>query len=173
VLGLGNSSLLHWNIVFGDLIGNSEFVKLIWYCAISKERGWTVTDLNFKVATWITDKLIKSYLQGRYQRAVLNNHSSSSCWKWGEITHSVLQGWILGPLLFLLYISDLPQINKNSKIVLFKDDTSMIITNPSPSNFEKSVNKTSHDITELFNTYYQQTWIKHTSYNLWLRTALQ
>jgi hypothetical protein len=35
-------------------------------------------------------------------------------------------------------INDLPQItNENSKTVLFADDTSMIITNPNPSNFEK------------------------------------
>jgi hypothetical protein len=73
---------------------------------------------------------------------VLNNHSSSSCSKWGEITHGVPQGSILDPLLFLLYINDLPQItNGNSKIILFADDTSIIITNPNPSNFEKSVNK--------------------------------
>jgi len=47
----------------------------------------------------------------------------------------------------------LPQItNDNSKIVLFADDTSMIITNPNPLNFEKSVNKIIQDINEWFNT---------------------
>jgi hypothetical protein len=66
---------------------------------------------------------------------VLNNYSSSSCSNWDEITHGVPQGSIIRPLLFLLYINDLLQItNKNSKIVLFADDTRMIITNPNPSN---------------------------------------
>jgi hypothetical protein len=60
---------------------------------------------------------------------------------------------MLGPLLFLLYINDLPQItNENFKTVLFADDTSTIITNPSPSNFEKSVHKIIQDINEWFNT---------------------
>jgi len=36
--------------------------------------------------------------------------------------------------------------------VLFADDTSMIITNPNPLNFEKSVNKIIQDINEWFNT---------------------
>jgi len=42
--------------------------------------------------------------------------------------------------------------NDNSKIVLFTDDTSMIITNPNPLNFEKSVNKIIQDINAWFNT---------------------
>jgi len=46
----------------------------------------------------------------------------------------------------------LPQIsNDNSKIVLFADDTSIIITNPNPLNFEKRVNKIIQDINEWFN----------------------
>jgi len=114
-----------------------------------------LTKLEFYGITGITHKLIKSYLQGRYQKVVLNNHSSSSCSKWGEITHGVPQGSILGPLLFLLYIKDLPQItNENSKTVLFADDTSMIITNPSPSNFKKSVNKIIQEMNGLILTYY-------------------
>jgi hypothetical protein len=112
-----------------------------------------LTKLEFYRITGITHKLIKSYLKGRYQRVVLNNHSSSSCSKRGEVTHSVPQGSILGPLFFLLYINDLLQItNKNSKIVLFADDTSIIITNTNSSNFEKSVNKIIQDINEWLNT---------------------
>lgn len=84
---------------------------------------------------------------------VLNNYSSSSCSNCGEITHGVPKGSILGPLLFLPYINDLPQItNDNSKIVLFADDTSMIVTNPNPLNLKKSVNKIIQDINEWFNT---------------------
>jgi len=97
-----------------------------------------LTKLEFYGITGITYKLLKCYRKGRYQRVVLNNYSSSLCSNWGEITHGVPRGSILGPLLFLLYINDLPQItDDNSKIVLFADDTSMIITNPNCLNFEK------------------------------------
>jgi len=128
------------------------------FCDIQKAFDCTnhnilLTKLEFYGMTGITYKVLKSYLKGRYQRVVLNSYSCSSCSNWGEITHCVPQGSILGPLLFLLCISDIPQItNDNSKIVLLADDTSMIITNPNPSNMGKSVNKIIQDINAWFNT---------------------
>jgi hypothetical protein len=70
----------------------------------------------------------------------------------GKITHGVARGSVIGSLLFLLYINDLPHsINTNNKIVLFADDTSLIISNPETINFTDDVNKILQHIYELFN----------------------
>jgi len=111
-----------------------------------------LTKLKFYGITGTTHKLIKSYQEGRYQRVVLNNNSPDSRSNWGKITHCVPQGSILGPLLFLLYINHLPQItNENSKIILYTDDTSLLIANPNHTNFENNVNKIFQDINRWFN----------------------
>ena len=71
--------------------------------------------------------LLCSFLSNRKQRTVLNGKSSS----WGNISASVPQGSILGPLLFLIYINDLTEELKCT-VKLFADDTSLftIVNDP-------------------------------------------
>ena len=65
-------------------------------------------------------KLLENYLSGRLQRVLLNGQTSS----WRPVLAGVPQGSILGPLLFLIYINDLPNgLKSNAK--LFADDTSL------------------------------------------------
>ena len=68
-------------------------------------------------------QIIKSFLSDRYQRVVLNGQ----CSQWSSVLAGVPQGSILGPLLFLIYINDLPN-GLESVAKLFADDTSLFST---------------------------------------------
>ena len=70
---------------------------------------------------WIFRKVIsrfESYLQGRTFKVDIDKKFSDP----GNITCSVPQGSILGPLLFLLYFNDMPQVVK-CDFFLYPDDT--------------------------------------------------
>ena len=73
--------------------------------------------------------LIQSYLRERYQEVLIDkiNACDSVSSRWKQVTNGVPQVSILGPILFLIYINDLPKITDNgAKVVPFADDTSII-----------------------------------------------
>ena len=72
----------------------------------------------------------QSYLSDRYQRVALQGTYSD----WLQVLSGVLQGSIMGPLMFLVYIDDIPQcITHDPKIAIFADDSKLfkIIEKPS------------------------------------------
>ena len=70
-------------------------------------------------------ELILSYLSNRFRCTEFNGHTSDK----EKVVYGIPQGSVLGPLLFLLYINDMQNCNKdaNIKFVLYADDTDVFI----------------------------------------------
>ena len=89
----------------------------------------------------------RNYLSNRSQFIQLNG-SASTC---KTILSGVPQGSILGPLLFLTYINDLPH-NCDSDTILFADDTNILFYNENLNNLQQQVNHQLKKVSEWFNT---------------------
>ena len=91
---------------------------------------------------------IEAFLSGRKQRVTVNGANSS----WEEVTSGVPQGSVLGPLLFILFINDMPEVvDSNALLVLFADDAKLSreIAGPEDKDAEQedidSLEQWSHD----------------------------
>ena len=87
--------------------------------------------------------ILNDFLTNRKERVVLNGQ----CLPWDDIRAGVPQGSILGPLLFLMYVNDLPNGLK-SECKLFADDTSLFSVahdlNTSASDINDDLKLTGH-----------------------------
>ena len=118
------------------------------FCDFSKafDKVWHRGLLHKMKAYGITGNLIdwfSSYLKGRRQKVVIKNNSSA-CF---EISAGVTQGSVLGPLLFIIYISVNDIADKLVSLSrLFADDTSFGYSNQDTMQLK---NVLDHDLNEM------------------------
>ena len=76
-----------------------------------------------------------SYLSERYQQTVVSNVASDP----GPVVSGVPQGSVLGPILFLIYINDLPNDIENTTVDIFADDTTLFTSGNNVSSITSSL----------------------------------
>ena len=87
--------------------------------------------------TGVSHKLFSSYLDNRTQKCVVNGSLSECC----TLKCGIRQGIILGPLLFLLYINDLPNCLSHSVPRMYADDTHLTYSNGNIHSVQSSLNE--------------------------------
>ena len=76
---------------------------------------------------------IRDFLRSRTQLVLVDGQKSEE----SNVTSGVPQGSVLGPLLFLIFINDLPDCVNSSTVRLFADDTILYRQITSPADSEK------------------------------------
>ena len=131
--------LLHVTNKIGNALNNGEFcigIFLDFKKAFDTVSHSILLDkLKAFGVTGVTHKWFTSYLANRKQQVEINGTLSDS----KDIDISILQGSILGPILFLCFINDLP----NSTLLysfLFADDTAVLAFNSNLTELVRQVN---------------------------------
>jgi len=109
----------------------------VWHAGlISKLQALGVSG---KLLSWVED-----FLRLRKQRVVLGEHNS----EWGEVQSGVPQGSVLGPILFVLFINDMPnELSARVSLHLYADDSKLVASLNDPN----SVALTQAEIDKLVN----------------------
>jgi hypothetical protein len=95
----------------------------------------------------ITHRWFSSYLENKRQYTSVNGINSEIT----KVTCGVPQGSALGPLLFLLYVNDMPNAIPGEKLKLFADDASLFICSKSVIDLNHMANVLMHNLNSWLN----------------------
>jgi hypothetical protein len=111
--------------------------------------------LLFKLQKYVVRRLanswFKSYLVHRKQVVEISCSGKKVTSEPTEIKHGIPQGSVLGPILFLLFINDLPLNIKDVRTVLFTDDKNILVTAEKGENLQQKKNKVMSELYGWFN----------------------
>ena len=140
-----SSSTVHALLKFCDnILENMDNSKVTGACYLDLKKAFDTVEHSIllkKIATHgVEEKSVgwfTSYLSNCSQRTSVGNFTSTPSY----VSIGVPQGSVLGPLLFLIYINDLPDILQNTKSSLFADDTVVYTTAPSADHLSAALNE--------------------------------
>ena len=90
--------------------------------------------------------LIKSFLEERCQAVSLNEETSRLL----PVVKGVPQGSVMRPLLFWLYINDLPHVLQHSQVHLYADDVQLYLSYPR-NDITNGAFKINNDLDKIYN----------------------
>ena len=121
MLFLTSSVLVSWG-------GELALVQIDFSAAFDRvNHGGLVFKLGEAAVGGLILKVFQNFLSSRTQRVKVYGVFSSSI----DVVSGVPQGSVLGPLLFLLYIADLPRLLQN-ELVVYADDSTLLCRIPHP-----------------------------------------
>lgn len=91
---------------------------------------------------------IKSYISNRPQIVEINHNGEKVRSEPTLSNRGVPQGSIIGPLLFTIYINDLPQHLSDSKVIMYADDCTIILGKKSEEELRASASQVMTNLSE-------------------------
>ena len=107
-----NCSMKALELMLSILTNQKAFDTVSYKRLIKKRQGY---DINGNALRWILE-----FLGGQTQRVAVNNSLPS----WSKVLSGVPQSSVWGPVLFILYVNELPHL-VNSKIKMYAYDTKL------------------------------------------------